>query len=565
MSGQIFAHSGANTPAGPTGTQGLASTLSTGTNVSSVYWNKNDTTRQLIHGSSIVEVQSSGAGTLAFGGERIFTINNDVDVVGDLYLQLSADLPIYGGRDASTNTKVTCTGLSTSQKAYTAVGGGGATVANVGNATGAATRILAVPSAFSMYDLIDRVEILVGSVTYQTLEKEDIRVMNATELDPTAFAESANLLSPKSAVAGNTAAQRGAVDTGLGKTLPDLDIHDATAWLVIPAFTRTVNSQLAKFTQITEEGYPLAAAPFQHLKIKVRFRDPYPTELTTAPINATSTELTEHIADAVDIALTETAGIKNDRFNINEAVPYEVQSNNFVASSSGGAFNVPSFTLSRTGTPAIKTCRLFAKHMVMDEPEVQEMTTMTWGLNNRIKMTQNVTHTSITSGSNTQTIELDSFALFASHLIITGNVGADVGLQSAELKLNSISFGSGALPAALLDAAATDSMGLYANKYMFAGDNVIPEGVTAHSANDTPVKGTIREFRSHGGIGTFVFPLASRAYGGSSVALDQFSTVRLTLKFTGPAVSSANSYISVTCVGSTTVTFNNNVATIAMA
>ena len=410
-----------------------------------------------------------------------------------------------------------------------------------------------------MYDLIDRVEILVGSVTYQTLEKEDIRVMNATELDPTAFAESANLLSPKSAVAGNTAQQRGSNDT-----LANLDIHDATAWLVIPAFTRTVNSQLAKFTQITEEGYPLAAAPFQHLKIKVRFRDPYPTELTTAPINAASTDASEFHSGSL-LSATETAGIKNDRFNINEAVPYEIQSNNFVATTSGAAFNVPSFTLARTGTPAIKTCRLFAKHMVMDEPEVQEMTTMTWGLNNRIKMTQNVTHTSITSGSNTQTIELDSFALFASHLIITGNVGADVGLQSAELKLNSISFGSGALPAALLDAAAADSMGLYANKYMFAGDNVIPDGVEAHSTTDTTVKGTIREFRSHGGIGTFVFPLASRAYGGSSVALDQFSTVRLTLKFTGPAVSSANSYISVTCVGSTTVTFNNNVATIAMA
>jgi hypothetical protein len=189
---------------------------------------------------------------------------------------------------------------------------------------------------------------------------------------------------------------------------------------------------------------------------------------------------------------------------------------------------------------------------------------MVYGLNNRIKMTQNVNHTSISGGSTTQTIELDSFALFASHLIITGNVGADVGLQSAELKLNSTSF-SGVLPAALLDAAAADSMGLYANKYMFAGDNVIPEGVTAHSANDTPVKGTIREFRSHGGIGTYVFPLASRAYGGSSVAMDQWSTIRLTLKFTGPAVSSANSYINVTCVGSTTVTFNNNVATINMA
>ena len=550
MSGAVAAHASYN----GSGTQGLAATNSVADPLaSSVFWNKNDTSRQILHGSALIEVQSSGASTLGFGGSRLFTINNDIDCLGDLYLQLGADLPVYGGRDASTNTKVTCSGLSTSQHIYT----NATTVGDVTSATGADTRILAVPSAFSMYDLIERVEIQVGNMTWQTLEKEDIRAVNATELDPTAFAESASLTSPKSAVAGDTATQRGGIDT-----LADLDIHDAAAWIVIPGFTKTIAPSLVKYAQMSEDGYPLAAAPFQTVKVKVVFRDALPTTLTTAPITSETTESSEFVTDGT-VANTSTVGIKNSRFKINEDAPYEIQSNNFVATTEGASLTLPSFTLVRTGTPAIKTCRLFAKQIVMSNAEREAMKTMTGGLPKRIKMTQNVFLSDV-GGSNSKTIDLDSFSLYASHLIITGNVGSGIGLQSAELKLNSSSYSS-ILPAALLDAVAADSMGLYSNKYMFAGQNGLPDSSESQNANDdTPITGEIREFRSHGGFGTFVFPLASRAYGGSSVPLNRFDSIRLTLKFTGTAVTSANTFINVTCVGKTTALFQNNAVTLAM-
>ena len=88
MSGAIASHSAYN----GSGTQGLAVTnkmpdigadgLPT-SDVMSVFWNKNDTTKQLTYGSAIVEVPSSGSSVLNFGGSRLFTVNNDIDCLGD--------------------------------------------------------------------------------------------------------------------------------------------------------------------------------------------------------------------------------------------------------------------------------------------------------------------------------------------------------------------------------------------------------------------------------------------------------------------------------------------------
>ena len=89
MSGAVAAHAAYN----GSGTQGLAVTNKVHDDdgdVMSVFWNKNDTTRQLLYGSSIVEIPASGSGgSLKAGGNQIFTVNNDIDAVGDLYLQIT--------------------------------------------------------------------------------------------------------------------------------------------------------------------------------------------------------------------------------------------------------------------------------------------------------------------------------------------------------------------------------------------------------------------------------------------------------------------------------------------
>ena len=92
MSGAVAAHAAYN----GAGTQGLAVTnkINDTGDVTSVFWTKHDTTRQLLHGSSIVEVVSAGSAgvTNAFGSSRIFTVNNDVDVLGDLFLELTLNV-----------------------------------------------------------------------------------------------------------------------------------------------------------------------------------------------------------------------------------------------------------------------------------------------------------------------------------------------------------------------------------------------------------------------------------------------------------------------------------------
>ena len=204
----------------------------------------------------------------------------------------------------------------------------------------------------------------------------------------------------------------------------------------------------------------------------------------------------------------------------------------------------------------------------MCNEEREAMKAMPLGMPKRLKMTQNARVTDVGT-TKTKTIDLDHFSLYASHIIITGNVGAGVGLQSAELKLNSSSF-SGVLPAALLDAVAADSMGLYSNKLIVGGASGAAERDISLTTNAGAAAAAyhqhslVEEFTGRGGFGTFVFPLASRAYGGSSVPLNRFDSIRLTLTFSDDAVADAGSYINVTCVGKTTALFKDGAASLAM-
>ena len=62
-------------------------------------------------------------------------------------------------------------------------------------------------------------------------------------------------------------------------TTPGSVNKSVTAWVVIPSLTKTLGPRLNKFTNHTEDGYPMAAAPHQSVKIKVYFRDEFPAEI----------------------------------------------------------------------------------------------------------------------------------------------------------------------------------------------------------------------------------------------------------------------------------------------
>jgi len=459
MSGAVAAHAAYN----GSGTQGLAVTNKIHDDdgdVMSVFWNKNDTTRQLLYGSSIIEIPSSGASNVNFGGSRLFTINNDIDCLGDMYLEIEAALPSY-----KANSNILSTDFAQ------------------------------VPKAFALQTFINRIEIQVGTQIWQTIENSDLRVVNSSEMTPDTFTETSFLTTPST------------VGTS------------QTAWVVIPSLTKTLGPSLSKFTNQTEDGYPMAAAPHQSVKVKVYFRDEFPPTLRTA---------VKLDASGVGIPITTL-----------EDVPVQYTINNKET-----ALDPGTEILDSSGGAALTSCKLYAKQQIMCNEEREQMKAMPMGLPKRLKMTQN-SYTSDLGTSSIKTIELDHFSLYASHLIISGNAGVGVKLISAELKLNSSSF-SGQLPGVLLDSCTSDSLGIYSNKYIYG--------------NNTTKAIDVEEF----GIGTYVFPLAATAFSGSSVPLNRFDSIRLTLTFSTDPPAGSSTFVNVTCVGETTALFKGGAASLAM-
>jgi hypothetical protein len=116
------------------------------------------------------------------------------------------------------------------------------------------------------------------------------------------------------------------------------------------------------------------------------------------------------------------------------------------------------------------------------------------GIPKRIKTTQNA-NTNIanySAAAGVQVIDIDHFSLYASHLLITFPKTNYNDVLNVELLLNSSSF-SGELPVSLLEIISS-SMNLYNNNYIVEGEDA--------------------DY-----FDTIVFPLASRAYSGSSVSI----------------------------------------------
>ena len=263
----------------------------------------------------------------------------------------------------------------------------------------------------------------------------------------------------------------------------------------------------------------MAAAPHQSVKIKVYFRDEFPTKIHTA-VAVTASTATE-VTTQEDVPIQYTV----------ETLTAALDPGDVIGSTPSGA--------------ALTACKLYAKQQIMCNEEREQMKAMPMGLPKRLKMTQN-SYTSDLGSSVIKTIELDHFSLYASHLIISGNAGVGVKLSTAELKLNSSSF-SGQLPGVLLDSCTSDSLGLYSNKYIYG------TGATGN-------KIVVEDF----GIGTYIFPLAATAFGGSSVPLNRFDSIRLTLTFSSAPVAGSSTFVNVTCVGETTALFKGGAASLAM-
>ena len=489
MSGAVAAHAAYN----GSGTQGLAVTNKIQDqegDVMSVFWNKNDTTRQLLHGSTLLEVPASGNnGNTNFGGTKIFTINNDIDCLGEIYVHTVLDINVKDFVDDLEGSDIFADLDADNGIAATAVS--------------SITSLKLKPGALD--NIIERIEFQVGTQIWQTLEKDDVRVLYNTELSEAAF---------------QTAARRAAPSVAPGSAFTTSLPVEFT--FIIPSLTKTLAPQLENFSNISESGYPLAAAPHQSIKIKLYFATrPKTSSVTSDGTAATGLGTNTHVL---------TFG--NDQYI--ESLKLTFSTGTYGTSVEDVAFvaNLPI---------TIKSVKMYAKHLIMCNEEREQMKAMPMGLPKRLKMTQNSVITDVKNVSQ-KSIDLDHFSLYASHLIISGDLGGEF-IKSAELKLNSSSF-SGVLPGQLLDYASAQSLGLYVNRNITGSAAAAPK-------------------EEQKGFGILVFPLASSAYSGSSVPFNRFDSIRLLLTFTG-RVTANESYINITCVGETTALFKGGAASLAM-
>ena len=512
MSGAVAAHASYN----GSGTQGLAVTnkiTATDSDVMSLFWNKNDTTRQLLYGSSVMEIPTSGvSGTTSWGGNQIFTVNNDIDALGDLYLQVGVKCEAVPTGSKSGDTEVLAGGADAELK-------DGFSFNN-----------------FGLASIIDRVEFQVGTQIWQTLENDDILACNCTEMGegvfkrfgvqangfvktdgadldtngpqaqlniPGQFNVDGNSLEGSSVAAilgkpiasGLTTAAgvstdalintgRAALAGGLmGLTASSSVPQSRSMYLRLPLLTKTMAPELQGFTENAENGYLMAAAPHQSVKIKVYF--------------------TEDLSKV----------FSSDHESV-----------------------VPT-----TSQVTIEPGKLFGRCMIMCNEEREMMKSQPAGLPKRLKMTQNVTKSQASGLDSNYSLDLDHFSLYSSHLIITVTGDAGCGLDTAELKLNSSSF-SGTVDAQLLDGTTASSLGLISNSL----DNIMSNNVRDTDQSKKAL---------------YVFPLASRAYGGSSVPLNRFDNIRLVLNFSKDSIVKT---VNVTCVGETTSLFKGGAASLAM-
>jgi hypothetical protein len=216
MSGATAAHASYN----GSGTQGLAVTnkINDTGDIVSVLWNKDKTTKQLLHGSAIIEIPASGDSSKT-GSNVIFTLNSDMDCIGDLFLYV----------------KLT-----------------------------QGTTKFSVEKEYGLLNLIERVEFQCGTQIWQTLEFADILALNSTELTEGAYERF--ILSTMGMESTTTGINR---YRGLDVTVSGATLADFVFCVKLPLLTRGVGPILNNFSNISEDGFLTAGAPNQTVKIKV--------------------------------------------------------------------------------------------------------------------------------------------------------------------------------------------------------------------------------------------------------------------------------------------------------
>jgi hypothetical protein len=564
MSGAVAAHNAYN----GVGTQGLATTnkINDTGYTTSVFWNKNDTTRQLLHGSSYVEVSSSNPNVKRndFGTSRIFTLNNDIDILSDIFLDIDFALDL------------SATPIST-----------------LGNNHGSANfmRMLDFEMQPSFaYQVIDRVEFMVGTQIWHTLTGDDIRVLNYTSRTESANYTHGQSLTSERFFSGTNVSgtgipvdasslSMGPLSTLIGEPLRS-EIVRTIVW--IPALSSNVHENMTSFANPSENGYLMAAAPQQSVQIKVTFKSNsipgyidssflfVASSFAVAEVGAGAAPTTYPILRANTVTTIQHTGVNAGTviFQSGNIAPIHYPFKLMIFDPSGTFRSQLDQSRQAGGRgisvrTSISSVRMFAKQIMLCKEERDQIRNIPNGLPYRVKMSQSVRAALPTT--NEVTIDLDSFSLYASHLLISVDMSTNSMVRDVELKLNNSSF-SGALPFSLLTNNMAEALHV----------NTPPSIINGHVSyetrfayfDSTAMDASMAPTGEHPML---VFPLAATAYSGSGVPLNRFDSIRLTIRFTRTptslpiyAFSGKTSGITVTCVGETTVLYKGGEATLAM-
>ena len=291
-----------------------------------------------------------------------------------------------------------------------------------------------------------------------------------------------------------------------------------TTW--IPGFTKTLNPKLETFSNISENGaFPSGLLKDQKLSIKIYYNK------------------LENVIGG-DLESRDMNNIVFDNFMNNTLIPCDRDQNYFIDSfladnygfQFGDKYQNVNGRFKLKFTTEIQRLRLYCKQFELDEVEIDDFNK---GVKQVPKITQSLYFDADNAGN--LLLDLDNFNIYASHIIVSGWLTSDVYIKDMNLELNGYSYNKTMEPS-VIDYATKSYLGLNYNRYTFNGVD------------------------KEDGIGSLVIPLASTAYSGSSVPLDRYSSIRLRINFN--TIAGPRSYINVTCVGTTTVSYNNSTANI---
>jgi hypothetical protein len=361
---------------------------------------------------------------------------------------------------------------------------------------------------FPLSKIIEKVELQVGTQIWQTLTQDDIAAINATEMTESAY-KSLGLQ------CSGLVRSDGTRETfGDAKWIPGKKYQ---AIIPIPILTGNNSGKFQNYKSHRHDGYLNCLAREQEVKIKIKY------------------------ANVEDIFHTE---------DLYAYQGYEAPIYTGFDSINKGKYitNVPELW-----NPKIKLqTKLYGEYITLAGEEKDALKASPDRIYKKIKSAQNITFDKLPEVLHRDAyvdIKLDEFSIYSSHLIISldfpgiTNKSNIPYLDSVDIILNGTTH-SGIVKSNSLLAAAK-SLGLYSNELVFDKDNF-----------DKPF---------------YVFPLASRAFGGSSIPLNRFDDVILRIIFSvdgGIPDEGINvpimSKVSITCRGETNLYYHEGSSAISL-